>query len=130
MAIRFIDPLNSKRYCKAVNADPEFKIAARYMTKDACIEVGDVRCIVKFRDGVVTQIKTEDAFADPWDFAIRASSDAWDQFLQPVPPRFYDGLFAGMIRGNFRVEGDTVSAFSHFWAVTRLLDIFRELQNN
>jgi hypothetical protein len=34
-----------------------------------------------------------------------------------------------MIRGNFVVEGDTTSAFSHFWAVTRMFDIFRELQN-
>jgi hypothetical protein len=47
----------------------------------------------------------------------------------PIPPRFYDGIFGGMVRGNFRLEGDTISAFSHFWAVTRMLDIFRELQN-
>ena len=38
-------------------------------------------------------------------------------------------FYGGMVRGNFRIEGDTVSAFSHFWAVTRMLDIFRELQN-
>jgi hypothetical protein len=129
MAVRFTNPLNSDQLRKAVNTDPEFKIAARYMTKDACIEVGEVRCIVKFRDGIVSQIKTEATFADPWDFAIRGSVDAWEKFLQPVPPRFYDGLFAGMIRGNFRIDGDTISAFSHFWAITRLLDIFRELQN-
>jgi len=129
MAVRFTNPLNSDQFRKAVNTDPEFKIAARYMTKDACIEVGEVRCIVKFRDGIVSQIKTEATFADPWDFAIRGSVDAWEKFLQLVPPRFYDGLFAGMIRGNFRIDGDTISAFSHFWAITRLLDIFRELQN-
>jgi hypothetical protein len=99
------------------------------MTKDACIEVGNTRCIIKFRDGVVTQIKSEDAFADTWDFAVRGSADAWEKFLQPIPPRFYDSIFGGMVRGNFRIEGDTVSAFSHFWAVTRMLDIFRELQS-
>jgi len=129
MAVRFIDPANSERFREVVNADPEFKIAARYMIKDALLEVGNTKCIVKVRDGIVTQIKSEDAFADPWNFAIRASVDAWEKFLQPVPPRFYDGLFGGMVRGNFRLEGDTISAFSHFWAVTRMLDIFRELQN-
>jgi hypothetical protein len=77
----------------------------------------------------VTQIKSENAFADPWDFAIRGLVDAWEKFLQPIPPRFYDGLLGGMLRGNFRLEGDTISAFSHFWAITRMLDIFRELQN-
>ena len=129
MAIRFIDPKNATAFRDILNADPEFKIAARYMTKDACIEVGNTRCIIKFRDGVVTQIKSEDAFADPWDFAVRGSADAWEKFLQPIPPRFYDSTFGGMVRGNFRIEGDTVSAFSHFWAVTRMLDIFRELQS-
>ena len=129
MAIHFIDPKKASHFVKVLNNDPEFKIAARYMTKDACIEVGNIKCIVKFRDGVVTEIKSENAFADPWDFAIRGSVDAWEKFLRPIPPRFYDGIFGGMIRGNFVVEGDTVSAFSHFWAVTRMLDIFRELQN-
>jgi len=54
-------------------ADPEFKIAARFMSKDVLLEVGNTKCIVKFRDGVITQIKSENAFADPWNFAIRAS---------------------------------------------------------
>jgi hypothetical protein len=129
MAVHFIDPKNASYFVEVLNNDPEFKIAARYMTKDACIEVGNIKCIVKVRDGVVTEIKSENAFADPWDFAIRGSEEAWEKFLQPIPPRFYDGIFGGMIRGNFVVEGDTISAFSHFWAITRMLDIFRELQN-
>jgi hypothetical protein len=129
MAIRFIDPKNASSILEVINADPEFRIAARYMTKDMLVEVGNTKCIVKIRDGVVTLIKSENAFADPWDFAVRATVDAWEKFLQPVPPRFYDGIFGGMVRGNFRLEGDTISAFSHFWAVTRMLDIFRELQN-
>jgi len=129
MAVCFIDPKNAVEFKDILNADKEFKIAARYMTKDVCIEAGDTKCIVKFRDGVVTQIKSENAFADPWDFAIRGSIDSWEKFLQPIPPRFYDGIFGGMLRGNFRMEGDTVAALSHLWAVTRMLDIFREQQN-
>ncbi len=129
MTVRFMDPTNATKYRDIINNDPEFKIAARYMSKDMCVESGKNRCIMKFRDGIVTEIKFEDAFADRWDFAVRASVDAWEKFLQPIPPRFYDGLFGGMIRGNFQIEGDTVMCFSHFWAVTRLFDIFRELQN-
>ena len=68
--------MNAKKYKDIINADPEFKIAARFMTKDMCVEAGKNRCIVKLRDGVVTEIKFEDAFADRWDFAVRASVDA------------------------------------------------------
>ena len=129
MGVCFIEPKNAGSLRDELNADPELKIAARYMTKDVCIEAGSTKCIVKFRDGVVTQIKSENAFADPWDFAIRGSVDSWEKFLQRIPPRFYDGILGGMIRGNFRLEGDTIGAFTHFWAVTRMLDIFRERQN-
>ena len=58
------------------------------MSKDVLLEVGQAKCVVKFRDGVLTQIKSENAFADPWNFAIRASVDAWEKFLQPIPPGF------------------------------------------
>ena len=34
MSVRFIDPKNEINYRQTVNEDPEFKIAARYMTKD------------------------------------------------------------------------------------------------
>ena len=129
MTIRFIDPKNTTLFRDILNDDPEFKIAASYMTEDACIEVGNTRCVIKFRDGVVTQIKSDDSSNDPRDFTVRGPVDAWEKFLQPIPPRFYDSIFGGMVRGNFRIEGDTISAFSHFWAVTRMLDIFRELQN-
>jgi len=40
MAYVLIDPKNTTAYKDYLNADPEFKIAARYMTKDVCIEVG------------------------------------------------------------------------------------------
>jgi len=129
MAIRFVDPNNAVSFREVVNADPEFKIAARYMTKDILIDAGAARCIIKLRDGVLTMIKPDEGFADSWNFAIRATADAWEKFLMPIPPRFFDGLFGGMIRGNFTLEGDTVGAFGHFWAVTRMLDIFRDLQN-
>lgn len=67
MAVHFINPDKTSSIVDVLNSDPEFKIAARYMTKDVCVEVGKTKCIIKFRDGVITQIKSENAFADPWD---------------------------------------------------------------
>ena len=94
MAVHFINPDKTSSIVKVLNSDPEFKIAARYMTKDVCIEVGKIKCIVKFRDGVITQIKSENAFADPWDFAIRGSVDAWEKFCSRFLPVSMTGYSA------------------------------------
>ncbi len=129
MAVRFIEPNYVEVFREAINSDPEFKLAARFLSEDVLLEVGDCKCIVKVRDGVITQLKVENAFLDRWRFAIRAPVDSWEKFLQPVPPPHYDGLFGGMVRGNFRIEGDLPFALAYFWAMTRMLDVMRLVQN-
>lgn len=129
MAVRFIDSKYTEQFREAINSDPEFKLAARYMKEDVLLEVGDSQCIVKVRDGVIIQIKVEQTVLDPWSFAIRAPVESWEKLLQPIPPPHYDGLFGGMIRGTFRLEGDLPVACAYFWAMTRMLDVMRQVQN-
>jgi hypothetical protein len=129
MRVRFLDPNEVERFRQAINSDPEFSLAAQFMTKDALLGVGDSQCIVRVRDGVVTEIKLDPTFMDPWNFSIKAPAEFWQKFLQPMPPPFYNGLFAGMLRGTLKMEGDLEAAFAHFWAMTRMLDVMRQLQN-
>ena len=105
MAVHFINPKHTERFREAINNDPEFKLSARQLTEDALLEVGDSQCIVKIRDGVITQIKVEPTNLNRWGFAIRAPIESWEKLLQPVPPPYFDSLWGGMIRGTFRLEG-------------------------
>ena len=129
MTIRFLDPGKLEDVRETINKDDEFKIAAKYFTNDVLFAFGEQEAIVKIREGKITEILLNPLFMDPWHFAIRASREAWEKFLQPTPPPLYHALFPGMIRQIFHVEGDLEKAFAHFWPVTRMMDIMRDMQN-
>jgi len=54
MSVRFLTPSETAHVRDAINADPEFKLASRFFSKDILLIVGDAKCIVKLRDGNVT----------------------------------------------------------------------------
>ena len=129
MKICFLDANELENVRNSINDDPEFRLAARFMSQEILIGAGDARCIISVRDGHLTEIRLDPARVDAWDFSVEASPESWEKFLQPVPPPFYNGLYAGMMRQTFKLEGNLEAAFAHFWALTRLLDIMREMQN-
>lgn len=129
MGVRFMDPNETSRVREAINADAEFRLASRFFSKDILFVVGDSKCIVKVRDGVVTEIKLNLTFMNPWSFFIKGSVETWKKFLQPIPPPFFTDLYGCISRQNFELGGDIEVAFAHYWAVTRMLDVLRELQN-
>ncbi len=129
MAIRFMNPKETEAIQDYVNADPEFRIAAAHMMTNVLLQVGESRCVVKVREGRISELLAEPVFAQTYAFYVKGSEDAWAKFLQPVPPPFYNGVFSAMIRQNFEVGGSLEEAFSDFWPLTRMLDLFREAQN-
>lgn len=129
MAIVFLDSSKVEQFRNAMNNDAEFKLAARFMSEDVLLEVDDSRCIVKIRDGEVTEIKLNPPSNEHWSFSIKATAKSWDKLLQPSPPPFFTGLNAGMIRGNLQIKGNLEIAFAYSWAMNRMLDVMRQLQN-
>ncbi len=129
MSIRFLDPAESQRVRDGINNDREFKLAAKFMSEDICLGVGNSKCIVRVRDGAVTDINLSPTPFDPWSFSIKGPVESWENFLQPLPPPFFNGIYSGMIRGKFEVAGNLEAAFAHFRAVARMFDVVRELQN-
>ena len=129
MAVFFLDSNKVEQLRNAINNDAEFKLAARFMSEDILLEVADSRSIIKVRNGVVTEIKLNPRSDDDWSFSIKAIAESWDKLLQPSPPPFFTGLNAGMIRGNLEIVGNIEVAFAYYWAMNRMLDIMRQLQN-
>lgn len=48
-----------------------------------------------------------------WDFAVRATAEAWSRFWRPVPEPGWHDLFALMKRGEANVEGDLTPFMTH-----------------
>jgi hypothetical protein len=129
MTVIFLDSNKVAQLINTLNNDAEFKLAARFMSEDILFEVDDSRSIVKVRDGLVTEIKIAPGSKEHWSFSIEATAESWDKLLQPSPPPFFTGLNAGMIRGNLQILGNLEAVFAYSWAVNRMLDIMRQLQN-
>jgi pimeloyl-ACP methyl ester carboxylesterase len=129
MPLCFLDSNQIRHLLEVINADAEFRLARRNFSKDILLVVGDTGCIVKIRDGVVGEIRLDPTFMNPWSFCLKGSTEAWERFLQPLPPPTFTDLYGCIARRHFELGGDVEAAFAHFWAVTRMLDIFRALQN-
>lgn len=129
MKIRFLDPNGVENVRERINGDPEFHIAARYMSQDILISADDKQCIFKVRDGLITDLVLNPSPMEPWDFFIKAPEKSWELFLQPLPPPFFHSLFGAAIREDFQFGGNVEAMFAHYWATQRLLAIMRLLQN-
>ena len=129
MPLSFVDPTQAAALRDAINRDAEFKLAGRFFSKDILLAAGENQCIVQVRDGVVTEIKQNPSFMNPWSFFIRGSVESWEKFLQPQPPPFFTDLYGGISRQHFELGGDIEAALAHFWALGRLLAICRDFHN-
>src|SRR4029077_14652827 len=79
MTFRFINPSETAHILDAINNDPEFKLASRFFAKDILLVVGDSKCIIKVRDGVVTEVKLNPTFMNSWSFLIKGSEETWQK---------------------------------------------------
>jgi hypothetical protein len=112
-----------------INSNPEFHIAAKYMSQDILIIVDNNQLIFKVRDGVIADIVMNPSPMDTWDFFIKAPKKSWELFLQSIPPPFFHSLFGAALREDFQFGGNVEAMFAHYWAIQRMLTIIRQVQN-
>jgi hypothetical protein len=129
MKIRFFDPEQVNNVQEKINSDPEFRIAAKYMSQDILLASDEKQCIFKVRDGEIKNIVSNPSPMDRWSFFISAPEKSWELFLRLKPPPFYHSLFGASLREDFQFGGDVEAMFAHYWATLRMFDVLRRLQN-
>lgn len=123
------NPREAEYVRKKMNEDPEFRIAAKFMSENILFQVGDVKGIFKVHNGAVTEIQPNPTPLDTWSYFIMGPEDGWDKLLQPFPPPFYQGFFSATMREDFQFGGNVEALCAHYWATERMINIMRELQN-
>ena len=89
-----------------VNADAALVRRGRYLSTIFLGVVGDTAWLVTVHEGRVARVERGPFLMREWVFAVRASTEAWRRYWEPVPaPGFHD-LFALTKGGHARVEGD------------------------
>ena len=111
-----------------VNADPEFRLAARYWSATLSFESPSRALRVEIADGRVATCR-ESAAGQPATITVVASNDGWAQFLAPVPRPFYQDLLGGCVQHHgFTVAGDMLTLSAYYQATQRLFAVMRGLR--
>lgn len=112
----------------SANADPEFRLAARYWTATLSLESPSRALRVEIADGQVASCR-EGEPGRPATIAVVASDDGWAQFLAAVPRPFYQDLLGGCVQHHgFQVAGDILSLSAYYQATQRLFAVMRALR--
>lgn len=117
-----VDPSALQR---ALNADPEFRLQARYWTTTFRITEDDRSLLIHMTDGVVTLVDPGATPFDAWSFQLAGTAEHWTQLLAARPAAFYQDYYAAMLYHGFKIEGDMEQIMAHYPAIRRSLEVFR-----
>jgi hypothetical protein len=123
--MRLADPT---RLLQSVNADPEFRLAARYWNATLSLESPSGALQVEIADGRVTSCRESEP-GGPATIIVLAPDEGWAQFLAAVPRPFYQDLIGGCVQHHgFQLSGDILSLSAYYQASTRLFAVIRALR--
>jgi hypothetical protein len=88
------------------NADAWLMHRGRYLDTTFLLEVGADSYLVRIHRGRVEAIERGPFVMPRWTFALRASSQAWETFWQPLPPPGCHDLIAMIKTRALTLEGD------------------------
>ena len=130
MAICLLNASGAERWRDRINSDPEFKLVARDMTLNLAIAAEDEVRLVKIRDGALTAIRRFVPLTEPVEITIKGAGEFWRKLLSPLPPPRFQNLYAAVRAGNCEVTGNSELYAAYFAAITRMIDLLRELENS
>jgi len=102
----------------ACTSDPVLQAWAGPWSICFAVEVDRVATTFAFRDGRLT------SDAAPPAFTLSAPEAVWAKFLQPIPPRHHQGIFAMVYRvPAFGIRGPQVTFMQHAHVARRVLEV-------
>lgn len=86
---------------------------------------GDTDWLVRIERGRVTRVAKGPLVMPQTDLRLRAASEAWSRFLEPVPPPGYHDLFALRRYKRIQIEGDIRLMSAYLFYFKRLFELLR-----
>ena len=108
---------------RVVNADEGLQVIGRYFTADLILGFGDTSYLVSVKNGVIEQIREGTGNVPRGGLALRGAREVWEQFVQPMPPPRYNGIFPLVFGKLLRMEGEEIV----FWQNLRVLTVMTHL---
>ena len=135
MGFDVLAPSNAERLRAAINSDPEFRLASRHVSLKLCLGIGldwnNKQILAQIFDGQIVRLEHVVDFTQlEQHVAVNATEEFWAKFLSPVPPHPFQSVFAGMTIGQATVSGCMQRYMACYWAIARLMDLMRIVQND
>ena len=117
---------NQSALLAAVNADPEFRLAARFWNGSFRLSMGaEEAYLFRVRDGEIVHVNRQPTVFDAWDFEIAGPRDGWSEIFAQTPRPFYQDVASALFRHGFALGGDVESFFAYHAALRRLIAVLR-----
>lgn len=86
---------------------------------------GDLDWLVEIERGVVVRVTRGPLIMPKTDLRLRAASETWARFLEPVPPPGYHDLFAMRRYRRIQIEGDIRLMSAYLFYIKQLFALLR-----
>jgi hypothetical protein len=123
--IQRITAANESKLLGAINADAEFRLAARFWNGSFRLSMGEEAYLFRVRDGELVHVNRQPTFFDAFDFEIAGPKDGWSEILAETPRPFYQDVASALFRHGFTLGGDVESFFAYHAALRRVLAVLR-----
>jgi hypothetical protein len=127
-----------KHYKRLVNHDDEMQVRGHdKFDENFYVEVGSDKFLIEMDSGQVEEVIPNPGMNHAWSFGVEGDREAWEEFVQEVPPAFNHEIIASHYRsavknesGHLQLTGNNKKIFQNLRAFQRALDLMRKAENN
>ena len=127
-----------EHYRDVVNSDEEMQVRGHDEFSDNFyVEIGDERFLIEMDGGTIDEITPNPGLNKDWSFGVEGDREAWEEFVQEVPPAFNHEIIASNYRtavkdedSHLQLTGSNKAIFQHLRAFQRTLDLMRKAHND
>jgi hypothetical protein len=113
----------------ALNADGEFRFAARYWDGALQFGLGDDVLVLRLEGGEVVGVDTTslEEGTKPGEVKVKGPLESWVQFLKPYPRPFYQDFYPLYMHHGFELGGDQDFLWAYYAALRRSGQVLRSV---
>ena len=127
-----------EEYRENVNADQEMSVRGHDQFDDNFfVQIEDEKYMIEMYGGEVVDVVPNPGVNGEWSFGVSGSREAWEEFVQEVPPAHKNEIIASDYRtavrgedGYLELHGDNKKVFQNLRPFQRALELMRETQNS
>jgi hypothetical protein len=115
---------------QALDADPEWRLAARFWDARIRFFVGGDGYLMDIKDGQLVDFSQDAPDPDNYDILIGGPAETWAEILEEIPRPYYQSFLPAKVFHGFTCAGDIECLYTYYGAVDCILRCMRRCFND